>query len=158
MPCAILSRLCRGNLKDFRRFRSSGVQPRNRKTPAMMRYFAAIALALGLIWGHTAPAYAQSQQDCARQAVRSGKILPLQRIVGAVQNRVPGRLVGVNLRGCNGGPWIYQLRMRQNDGGLQVVNVDARNGRILGGIPRGPVYREGGPRRGGMFNRWRRQR
>jgi uncharacterized membrane protein YkoI len=124
----------------------------------MMRYVAAIALALGLIWGHAAPADAQSQQECARRAVRSGQILPLQRIVGSVQRRVPGRLVGVNLRGCHGGPWIYQLRMRQRDGGLQVINVDARNGRILGGLPRRRLYRGRGSGRGGFFHRRRRHR
>lgn len=106
----------------------------------LIRFGAALLLGLGLLSGAAEPVQAQTNHECARQAVRSGLILPLGTILARVRRRVRGRLVGVTLRGCRGGPWIYQIRMLTDQGRVAVIKANARTGQILGVRGAGRIY------------------
>ena len=107
---------------------------------SLIRFAAAALLGLGLLSGAADPVQAQTNHECARRAVRSGLILPLGSILARVRSRVPGRLVGVTLRGCRGGPWIYRIRMLTDQGRVAVINANARTGRILGVRGQSRIY------------------
>lgn len=68
--------------------------------------------------------------DRAREAVRSGQIRPLGEIIAGVTKRYPGRVVDVDLL-QGPGRWVYRVKMLRRDGGVMVVDVDARSNRIL---------------------------
>lgn len=107
----------------------------------LIRFGAALLLGLGLLWGAAEPVQAQqTNHECARRAVRSGLILPLGTILARVRARVRGRLVGVTLRGCRGGPWVYRIRMLTDQGRVAVITANARTGRILGIRGAGRIY------------------
>jgi hypothetical protein len=109
------------------------------KRLVLIRIVGALLLGLGLLAGAAEPAQARSH-DCARRAVRAGLILPLGTILASVRARVRGRLVGVRLNGCRGGPWIYRIRMLTDQGRVAVIRADARTGRILGVRGAGRIY------------------
>lgn len=130
----------------------------------LIRFGAALLLGLGLLWGAAEPVRAQAMtnHECARRAVRSGLILPLGTILARVRARVAGRLVGVTLRGCRGGPWIYRIRMLTDQGRVAVIRANARTGRILGISGAGRIYsrqpRYGAPQKYRGFQPWYRRR
>jgi uncharacterized membrane protein YkoI len=91
-------------------------------------------LALGLGPALSLPAHAgQSDQDRARSAVQEGQIKSLDVILSSVRQQVPGRVVGVNLRGGNGSqrPYVYDVRVLSPQGNIKAVEVDARTAQIL---------------------------
>ena len=99
-----------------------------------MRFVVLILLGLGLGSLLSLPARAgDSEQDRARSAVEQGQIKPLDQILSSVREQVPGRVVGVNLRGGNGGqrPFVYDVRVLSSQGNIRAVEVDARTARIL---------------------------
>lgn len=107
----------------------------------LIRFGAALLLGLGVLSGAAEPVQAQrTNHECARRAVRSGLILPLGSILARVRQRVRGRLVGVTLGGCRGGPWIYRIRMLTDQGRVAVIRADARTGQILGVRGAGRIY------------------
>ncbi|MDH3236030.1 MAG: hypothetical protein OEQ29_21110, partial [Alphaproteobacteria bacterium] len=106
-----------------------------------MRYVFAIIVAVFLATGGAQPTLAQGTHNCARQALASGRIVPLGQILHRVRQRVRGRMVGVRLLGCPRGPFIYRVRMLTFGGRIAVVTANARTGRILGVSGGAPVYR-----------------
>ena len=78
----------------------------------------------------TAPADAQRrgrEQDAAFQAMQEGRIMPLGAILARV--RIPGaQYIGAELNGP-----VYRLKYMRG-GEVIWVDVDARNGRILGRV------------------------
>ena len=86
-----------------------------------------LVLALAL----TGPAAAQSDQQRARDAMKAGRIQPLQAILVQVQRRIPGRILNAWLEQDGGGLWLYRLKMLDVRGNVVGVVVDARNGQIL---------------------------
>jgi hypothetical protein len=99
-----------------------------------MRFVVLILLALCLAPVLSPPAHAgQSDQDRARSAVEKGQIKSLDVILSSVRQQVPGRVVGVNLRGGNGGlrPYVYDVRVLSPQGNVKAVEVDARTAQIL---------------------------
>lgn len=99
-----------------------------------MRFVLFMLLALGLGSALSLPAHAgQSDQDRARSAVQEGQIKSLDVILSSVRQRVPGRVVGVNLRGGNGSqrPFVYDVRVLSPGGNIKAVEVDARTAQIL---------------------------
>jgi uncharacterized iron-regulated membrane protein len=99
-----------------------------------MRFVLFMLLALGLGPALSLPAYAgQSDQDRARSAVQEGQIKSLDVILSSVRQQVPGRVVGVNLRGGNGSqrPYVYDVRVLSPQGNIKAVEVDARTAQIL---------------------------
>ena len=77
------------------------------------------------------PAWADSQQDRAREAVESGRVKPLKAILKAVRKQVDGRVLDAELLEY-GGVWIYRLRVLTKDGQVLDIGVDGQSGRILG--------------------------
>lgn len=65
-------------------------------------------------------------QERARDAVRQGQVLPLGQVMPAVRQRVPGRVMDVNLQGV-----IYNIRMLTPRGTVVLVEADGRTGRVL---------------------------
>ena len=101
--------------------------------------FAVLALAGGLV----APSAALAQnpraifgagrgdQDQAREGVRTGRQVPLSKILQAIAARNPGRHLNTTL-GDSGGKTAYFIQWQLDDGQVVVFVVDAENGHILG--------------------------
>lgn len=79
--------------------------------------------------GHKA-GHGASDQDRARNAVKSGQALPLSTILGQVRRRYPGKLLDANLS-RRGGSLIYAIKLRGGDNRITLLQVDARTGRVL---------------------------
>jgi len=75
-------------------------------------------------------AAAAGNHDDARDAVRSGRSLPLGAIVNQVQRQQPGRLLDADLKD-RGGRLVYRLRWMTPNGNVLNMIVDARSGRVL---------------------------
>jgi uncharacterized membrane protein YkoI len=86
-----------------------------------------LVLALAL----TGPATADNDQQRAREAMKAGRIQPLQAILVEVQRRIPGRILNAWLEQDPHGLWLYRLKMLDMRGNVVGVVVDARNGQIL---------------------------
>jgi uncharacterized membrane protein YkoI len=98
----------------------------------MIRLIAPLALALALF--ATPASYAQAQeQDYARACVQQGKCLPLDRVIGIVQARVPGKFIGggIDEGQARLGVIVYRLTFAKDNGDVTRVDVDAKTGRIL---------------------------
>ncbi len=72
----------------------------------------------------------ERDQDRARQALKSGEVMPLVTILGRVASEHPGQVMEVELE-RDDGVWIYELRLLEPGGGLIKLKVDARTGVIL---------------------------
>jgi uncharacterized membrane protein YkoI len=68
--------------------------------------------------------------DAARQLVESGRIRPLDGIVGTVAEQVPGKLIETKLEQEHG-QYVYEVKILRPDGRVQEVEVDAASGKIL---------------------------
>jgi len=109
-----------------------------------MRTLIASLLAALILVGGIPEARAQRDHDQAREAVRKGQIRPLNEILGAAQRQVPGRVLGVDLRGGGSGPYVYDIKMLTPDGDVVLVSVDARTASVIG--VRGQAGGRGGSR------------
>ncbi len=72
----------------------------------------------------------ERDQDRARQALKSGEVMPLITILERVARVHPGQVMEVELE-RDDGVWIYELRVLEPGGGLIKLKVDARTGVIL---------------------------
>ncbi len=77
---------------------------------------------LGADWGQ--------QQNQARQAVRSGRYLPLTRIIAEISRRDRGHELDAGIEALNGRP-VYRVRWASADGRRIDYIVDAQSGAIL---------------------------
>ena len=69
--------------------------------------------------------------DYAREALRRGEIQPITRILPAVQQRVPGDVIEIELEAHDDGRRIeYEIKILTSSGRIIEVKVDARTGRI----------------------------
>lgn len=64
----------------------------------------------------------------AREGVRRGEIVPLDRVMNRVQRRYPGRVLDVRLDDRR---LVYHLRMLTRRGQVLRIDVDARDASIL---------------------------
>lgn len=69
----------------------------------------------------------------ARQALLSGEILPLNKILKLVSEKQPGQVLEVELeeRISGGKLWIYEIKGVTSDGRLFKLKMDARTGDVL---------------------------
>ena len=88
------------------------------------------ALCLAPITG-PAIASAQSDQDDALRAVRSGQIMSYGQIRKMTERALGGTVIGQNPPRRVGKRWVYNLRVLQKNGQVVQVAVDAKNGRVL---------------------------
>lgn len=95
---------------------------------------ALIALGLGFSAMTTQPALASPDHERARQALQSGEILPLDKILATVAVKQPGQILEVELddeRAKDGKIWVYEIKGVTTDGKLFKMKVDARTGEVL---------------------------
>lgn len=69
--------------------------------------------------------------DRARAALERGEVLPLRTILDKVEREHPGKVVEVELEREHG-RWIYEIRLLRSGGALVRLDVDARDGTVLG--------------------------
>ncbi|WP_267353781.1 MULTISPECIES: PepSY domain-containing protein [unclassified Methylobacterium] len=93
----------------------------NARRAALLCVFAVLA---------GAPASASEDADRARQALEKGEIRPLDEILHAAREAVPGDVVSVDLK-RDDGRWRYKLRILGADGKRRTVKVDAGSAKIL---------------------------
>lgn len=97
-------------------------------TQASRRRWCALLLVLTSLAG--LPAWADSDHDRARQAVRSGQVLPLPAVLEALAREVPGQVLEVELE-REDGRWIYEIKLLQSGGQLAKLKVDAQTAQVL---------------------------
>ncbi len=99
-------------------------------TTAIGRVLSALAVAVFLLGAGSGPASADSDHDAARRAVERGEIRPLNEILTALRERVPGQVVDVELE-SEDGIWVYEIKVLDPGGRRTKIYVDARTGEIL---------------------------
>ena len=62
-------------------------------------------------------------------------MLPLRTILDKVERDYPGKVVEVELEREHG-RWIYEIRLLRGGGALMRLDVDARDGSVIGVKPR----------------------
>lgn len=85
--------------------------------------------ALLLLLSSAVAARADGDHDRARDAVRRGEILPIERIMEAVAADTPGQVLEVELE-QRGRHWIYEVEVLRADGVLVEREVDAADGTV----------------------------
>ncbi|WP_374571636.1 hypothetical protein [Phenylobacterium sp.] len=73
----------------------------------------------------------RSDQDRARDAVRSGRQAPLSRVLASIAQRTPGRHLNTT-QGDVGGRPVYFVQWQLPDGQVVIFVVDAESGQIIG--------------------------
>ncbi len=88
-------------------------------------------LALCAAVGH-GKALASDKSDHVRalQAVQSGQVLPLAKVLALVEKAHPGQVLEVELE-HEKQQWQYEIKLLQPDGRLMKLLVDARTGEVL---------------------------
>lgn len=74
-------------------------------------------------------AFADGDHDRARDAVRRGEILPIERILAAIAADTPGQVLEVELE-QRGHRWIYEVEVLRPDGVLVEREVDAKSATV----------------------------
>lgn len=77
-----------------------------------------------------APAFADADNDCAREALARGEILPLSSILAVVEREVSGRVIEIDLDRDNG-RYVYDVEVLARDGRLVELSIDAATGAVL---------------------------
>lgn len=74
----------------------------------------------------------KSDHERARQAVQSGQVLPLARVLALIEREYPGQVLEVELeQGGRDRQWHYEIKLMQPDGRLSKLKIDARTGVLL---------------------------
>jgi uncharacterized membrane protein YkoI len=76
--------------------------------------------------------YGANDSDRARDAVRSGQIMPLKTMLRKIDATRYGRIIDIRLSRSPSRD-VYQLKLRDNNGAIRTLRVDARSGSLLGG-------------------------
>jgi len=75
----------------------------------------------------------RQQQGEARQKVKDGSHVPLEKVVDEIRHRTPGRLLDAGIETDGEGRSVYRVRWAAQDGRRIDFLVDASNGSILSG-------------------------
>ncbi len=73
----------------------------------------------------------REQQNEARQKVKEGRHLPLDRVITEIRRKTPGRLLDTGLEQGPGGRTVYRVRWAAADGRRIDFLVDAQSGAIV---------------------------
>lgn len=73
----------------------------------------------------------RGDQDQAREGVRSGRQMPLGRVLAMLSSRFPGRHLNASM-GESGGRPVYFVQWQMADGRVVVFVVDAESGQVIG--------------------------
>jgi len=79
----------------------------------------------------SARAHAYLSQDEALKARKAGKIIALSEALKSLQGKARGTVIDVKLSRGMGG-FYYRLKIRNADGAINTIRIDARTGRVLG--------------------------
>lgn len=90
-----------------------------------------LGMSLGLGLSGAALAGDRGDHERARQALESGEILPLRTVLERVERDYPGQLVEVELE-RDDGRWLYEIKLIRSGGEILKLEVDARDGTVLG--------------------------
>lgn len=105
----------------------------SRALPLSLRLRLALGSLLAvcaLVWHGGAVASDKGDHERALQAVQSGQVLPLAKVLALVEREHPGQVLEVELESQAQG-WLYEIKLLQPDGRLSKLKVDARTGEIL---------------------------
>ena len=72
-----------------------------------------------------------SDYDSARDAVRNGQIMPLKSMLKKIDSDRYGRIIDIRLSRSLSRD-IYQLKLRDDNGVIRTLRVDARSGVLIG--------------------------
>ncbi|NMG43668.1 hypothetical protein GPA22_07975 [Aromatoleum toluvorans] len=98
----------------------------------MRRLFASGVVLMALASLSICPvAASDDDHDRARAALERGEVLPLRTILDKVGRDYPGKVVEVELE-RERGRWIYEIRLLRDGGALVRLDVDARDGTVIG--------------------------
>jgi uncharacterized membrane protein YkoI len=73
----------------------------------------------------------RADQDQAREGVKSGRQVPLSRVLAMLSGRYPGRHLNTTM-GDQGGHPVYFVQWQMADGRVTVFVVDAESGQVIG--------------------------
>lgn len=78
-------------------------------------------------------AFADSQQDRARDAYRKGEIMSLSEIRRNVHQNFEGEIIGTQFRAPSGPdkPYVYKFRVLSPEGNVTTIDVDARTSQVI---------------------------
>lgn len=95
------------------------------------RWVASVGLALGALGLHGgAVASDKGDHERALQAVQSGQVLPLAKVLSLLEREHPGQVLEVELENEQQ-QWQYEIKLLQPDGRLMKLKLDARTGEVL---------------------------
>jgi len=75
-----------------------------------------------------------SDQDNALKAQKDAKLMSYSKLRKRAEKQVGGKVVSQELVRTNRNGWVYQLRMRQDNGRIKSVLVDAKTGKVLSAL------------------------
>jgi uncharacterized membrane protein YkoI len=88
-------------------------------------FFLAMALLLT-----TANAMADDEQDVARELVKHGEILPLEKILEQARQIHPGRILEAEMD-HHGTDYIYEIEILDAQGRVWELKINARDGKVI---------------------------
>jgi len=92
---------------------------------------AVIVLAVATVATPIIPVHAgKDKHREARALLQQGEILPLDRILRIVQERVPGDIIEVELDLSSKHGWEYEVKVLATNGRVLEVDINARTGEI----------------------------
>ena len=111
-----------------------------RKSSRGLRAALSAALLLALLGAGAGQAGDGHDHDRARRALESGEIVPLRTILERVERDYPGQIMEVELE-REDARWIYEIKLLRTGGALVKLEIDARDGKLLG--IKGPKGKDG---------------
>ncbi|GAB2489649.1 PepSY domain-containing protein [Arenimonas alkanexedens] len=90
------------------------------RTPLLLLMLAFLTAALSL------PSLADDGSRRARDGVRSGELVPLERLLEQAEREQPGQVIDVELEDGE-----YEIEILREDGRVVELTYDARDGRLL---------------------------
>jgi uncharacterized membrane protein YkoI len=73
----------------------------------------------------------RGDQDQAREGRKSGRLVPLSRVISMLDGRYPGRQLNTTM-GEAGGRAAYFVQWQMQDGRVVTFVVDAESGQVIG--------------------------
>ena len=90
-----------------------------------------LVLAVGTISPSLADADRELDADTVRKWVEAGKVLPLEELLERHRQRIPGRLLDLEVEREHG-RIVYELEVVDEQGQVQEIYLDAQTGEWLG--------------------------
>jgi uncharacterized membrane protein YkoI len=91
---------------------------------------------------------APKDHERARKAVKSGKILPLKKVLQRISKKYPGKVVDADVREVvdkktKKKEWLYFLKVIDKKGRVTDLTVDARTAKVRAAKRGGPLKKKG---------------